>query len=98
MLELFQQLFEKYNLPKEKLEQYVAGFSLVLFAEILKNANPKLSDEDKVLIKQYDHQKQYEKILELIQKKYAPAEWSELLEKTITPLLESYTSEVVEVQ
>lgn len=54
-----------------------------------------LTDDDRKIIQKYMKEKKFDKIMPIIEKKYSPKEWENILDQQIKPLFESYIKEVI---
>ena len=95
MIKFFQKLFEEYNLSDADISKYANDFAAVVVFTLIGAAEKHLIDDDRKTIQKYMKEKKFDKIMPIIENKYSPEEWENILDQQVKPLFESYIKEVI---
>ena len=87
---------KKNDITDEQTEKILRDILAVLLLEIVGKSEIKMNSEEVANIKSLFRDKQYEKIMEIVQKKYTDEEWEELVKEEAEKLLDDYFKNVIE--
>jgi hypothetical protein len=97
MQEFFDQLFDKYHLTAEQKKKFSEELNVIIFMMLLKDLSSQLSSEEMEKLKIYGQKKEYENFFSIIKDKYFQEQWDKFLVEKVTPLIENYSKNVLEV-
>ena len=94
MEEIFKELFKNYDIPKDRLAEFLAGFSAIAILKLVGVTEDRFSNEEKIMVKEALTGKDSKTLERIILSKYSSDELDQVIKAHILPLFECYQSQV----